>query len=101
MTQVVDTRKPGTERGERAHDLRRIRVHAREPQGVKTGRVRETERRTEEVGTPGELMLESPLGRSLVRQGGAYWLPGLTPHDTRNEGTRPARLFEIFLKRCD
>jgi hypothetical protein len=49
----------------------------------------------------GELMLESPLGRSLVRQGGAYWLSGLTPHDTRNEGTRPARLFEIFLKRCD
>ena len=49
----------------------------------------------------GELMLESPLGRSVVRQGGAYWLPGLTPHDTRNEGARPAKLFEVFLKRCD
>jgi Cupin domain len=49
----------------------------------------------------GELMLESPLGRSVVRQGGAYWLPGLTPHDTRNEDARPAKLFEIFLKRCD
>jgi hypothetical protein len=56
-----------------------------------------------EVGvvTEGDLMLESPLGRSVIRQGGAYWLPGLTPHDTRNEGTRPAKLFEIFLKRCD
>jgi mannose-6-phosphate isomerase-like protein (cupin superfamily) len=49
----------------------------------------------------GELLLESPLGRSVVRQGSAYWLPGLTPHDTRNEGSRPAKLFEIFLKRCD
>lgn len=56
-----------------------------------------------EVGivTDGELVLESPLGRSVVRQGAAYWLPGLTPHDTRNEGPRPAKLFEIFLKRCD
>jgi quercetin dioxygenase-like cupin family protein len=56
-----------------------------------------------EVGivTEGDLALESPLGRSVIRQGGAYWLPGLTPHDTRNEGTRPAKLIEIFLKRCD
>ena len=49
----------------------------------------------------GDLTLDSPLARAVVRQGGAYWLPGLTPHDVRNEGTRPAKLFEIFLKRCD
>jgi len=57
----------------------------------------------QEVGivTEGELVLESPMGRSIVRQGGAYWLPGLTPHDTRNEASRPVKLFEIFLKRCD
>lgn len=49
----------------------------------------------------GELTLESPLGRMVLRPGTAYFLPGLTPHDTRNESTRPARLFEILLKRCD
>jgi len=49
----------------------------------------------------GDLMLDSPLARAIVHQGGAYWLPGLTPHDVRNEGSRPAKLFEIFLKRCD
>jgi len=41
------------------------------------------------------------IGRTALRTGTAYWLPGLTPHDTRNESERPARLVEIFLKRCD
>jgi mannose-6-phosphate isomerase-like protein (cupin superfamily) len=56
-----------------------------------------------EVGvvTEGELMLDSPQGQTAMRPGSAYWLPGLTPHDTRNEGARPAKLYEIFLKRCD
>ncbi|HSE93234.1 MAG TPA: hypothetical protein VLF19_08000 [Methylomirabilota bacterium] len=45
--------------------------------------------------------MESPLGRQALRPGTAYWLPGLTPHDTRNEGQRPARMLEILLKRCD
>ena len=49
----------------------------------------------------GEVTVESPLGRVSLKPGSAYWLPGLTPHDTRNEGSRPARVFEIFLKRCD
>jgi len=49
----------------------------------------------------GDVTLESPLGRTELRPGTAYWLPGLTPHDTRNEGQRPARIYEIFLKRCD
>ena len=33
----------------------------------------------------GELVLETPTGRTLLRPGTAYWLPGLTPHDVRNE----------------
>ena len=49
----------------------------------------------------GDVTVESPLGRTAQRTGTAYWLPGLTPHDTRNEGALPARLYEIFLKRCD
>jgi quercetin dioxygenase-like cupin family protein len=49
----------------------------------------------------GELTLESPQGRVILRPGTAYFLPGLMPHDTRNESDRAARMFEIFLKRCD
>ena len=49
----------------------------------------------------GDVSVESPLGRTALRPGTAYWLPGLTPHDTRNEGRAPARFYEIFLKRCD
>jgi quercetin dioxygenase-like cupin family protein len=49
----------------------------------------------------GELTLDSPMGRRPLGGGTAYFLPGLMPHDTRNESSRPARLVEIFLKRCD
>ena len=49
----------------------------------------------------GDVTVESPLGRTALRPGTAYWLPGLTPHDTRNESRSPARFYEIFLKRCD
>lgn len=45
--------------------------------------------------------LESPTGRQALRPGSAYWMPGLTPHDVRNESGRPARMWDIFLKRCD
>lgn len=70
------------------------------PPGLGTGRHQGIEA---EVGivVDGEVSVESPLGRTALRPGMAYWLPGLTPHDTRNEGQRPARLYEIFLKRCD
>ena len=70
------------------------------PPGTGTGRHQGIE---PEVSIPvdGEVTLESPLGRVSLGPGSAYWLPGLTPHDTRNEGSRPARVFEIFLKRCD
>jgi quercetin dioxygenase-like cupin family protein len=49
----------------------------------------------------GEIVLESPSGRTVLRSGTAYWLPGLTPHDTRNTTGRPAKMVDILLKRCD
>jgi len=70
------------------------------PPGAATGRHQGIEA---EVGilVDGEVTLESPQGRVTLRPGTAYWLPGLTPHDTRNERARPARTFEILMKRCD
>ena len=29
----------------------------------------------------GELTVEGPTGRQVLRPGGVYWMPGLTPHD--------------------
>ncbi len=49
----------------------------------------------------GDLTVESPSGRQSLRPGGVYWMPGLTPHDVRNESGRPAKMWDIFLKRCD
>jgi quercetin dioxygenase-like cupin family protein len=49
----------------------------------------------------GQLTVESPTGRQSLQPGGVYWMPGLTPHDVRNESNRPAKLWDIFLKRCD
>lgn len=49
----------------------------------------------------GELTVESPTGRQSLRPGSVYWMPGLTPHDVRNESSQPAKMWDIFLKRCD
>jgi quercetin dioxygenase-like cupin family protein len=49
----------------------------------------------------GQLTVESPTGRQQLVPGGVYWMPGLTPHDVRNEGGTPAKMWDIFLKRCD
>lgn len=49
----------------------------------------------------GEVVLSSPTGRQSLKAGNAYWLPGLTPHDIRNESDRPAKVFVIAMKRCD
>ena len=49
----------------------------------------------------GELTLDSPTGRQVLRAGAAYLLPGLTPHDVRNEGKASAKLWDVLLKRCD
>ena len=49
----------------------------------------------------GEVVLSSPAGRESLKAGNAYWLPGLTPHDIRNESDRPAKIYVIAMKRCD
>jgi quercetin dioxygenase-like cupin family protein len=49
----------------------------------------------------GDLTVESPTGRQQLTPGGTYWMPGLTPHDVRNQSGRPAKMWDIFLKRCD
>ena len=49
----------------------------------------------------GEVVLSSPTGRQSLKAGNAYWLPGLTPHDIRNESDRPAKVYVIAMKRCD
>ena len=56
-----------------------------------------------EVGivSEGEVVLSSPAGRESLQAGKAYWLPGLTPHDIRNESDRPAKIYVIAMKRCD
>jgi len=45
--------------------------------------------------------LDSPLSHQALQSGTAYWLPGLIPHDIRNEGDRPLKMFIVLLKRCD
>ena len=49
----------------------------------------------------GEVVLSSPAGRDSLKAGKAYWFPGLTPHDIRNESDRPAKIYVIAMERCD
>jgi len=49
----------------------------------------------------GEVVLSSPNGREALQAGKAFALPGLTPHDIRNESNRPAKVYVIAMKRCD
>lgn len=49
----------------------------------------------------GELTLDTPDGREVLSAGRVYWIPSLTPHDVRNEGPRPAKLWDVLLKRCE
>ena len=58
---------------------------------------------TGEVGivAEGEVVVSSPSGREVVPSGKAYWFSGLVPHDVRNEGNRPAKIYVIAMKRCD
>lgn len=48
----------------------------------------------------GELVLDTPTGRRVLRRGSVYWLPGLTLHDVRNESSGRATLWDILLYRC-
>jgi uncharacterized cupin superfamily protein len=58
---------------------------------------------TGEVGivAEGEVLVSSPAGRESVQAGKAYWFAGLVPHDVRNEGNRPAKIYVVAMKRCD
>jgi quercetin dioxygenase-like cupin family protein len=70
------------------------------PPGTGTGRHQGIEA---EVGiiVEGEPTLDSPLSHQVLQPGTAYSLPGLIPHDIRNEGDRPLKMFVVLLKRCD
>jgi quercetin dioxygenase-like cupin family protein len=50
--------------------------------------------------TEGELVFDTPQGRQVMKRGQVYWLPGLIPHDVRNEGNARATMWEILLYRC-
>lgn len=47
----------------------------------------------------GELTLLTPAGREVVGPGQVRWLPALVPHDARNEGALPLRLWVVMVKR--
>jgi len=47
----------------------------------------------------GELTLHTPSGREVVGPGQVRWLPALVPHDARNEGSLPLRLWVVMVKR--
>jgi uncharacterized cupin superfamily protein len=49
----------------------------------------------------GEVVLSSPDGREALQTGKAFSLPGLTPHDIRNESDRPTKVYVIAMKRSD
>jgi len=49
----------------------------------------------------GELTLVTDAGTEVMRPGSARWLPALVPHDARNEGDRPVRLWVVIFKKCD
>jgi quercetin dioxygenase-like cupin family protein len=47
----------------------------------------------------GKLTLVTAAGREVLGPGAVRWLPALVPHDARNEGERPLRLWVIVVKR--
>ncbi len=49
----------------------------------------------------GEFVVVTPNGREVLGPGTVHWLPTLTPHDARNESSRPVKLWAIQFKKCD
>jgi len=47
----------------------------------------------------GELTLLTAGGREVLGPGAARWLPALVPHDARNEGAVPLKLWVVLVKR--
>jgi mannose-6-phosphate isomerase-like protein (cupin superfamily) len=47
----------------------------------------------------GELTLVVAGSREVLGPGAVRWLPALVPHDARNEGAVPLRLWVVVVKR--
>jgi quercetin dioxygenase-like cupin family protein len=47
----------------------------------------------------GELTLVTPAGREVLGAGSVRWLPALVPHDARNEGPQPLKLWVVLVRR--
>jgi quercetin dioxygenase-like cupin family protein len=47
----------------------------------------------------GELTLITPAGRETLKPGTVRWLDPLTPHETRNEGTTPVKMWGLLIKK--
>jgi len=47
----------------------------------------------------GELTLVTAAGREVLSPGGVRWLPALVPHDARNEGAVPLKLWVVLVKK--
>ena len=47
----------------------------------------------------GELTLITAGGREVLGPGAVRWLPALVPHDARNDGTVPLKLWVVLVKR--
>jgi len=47
----------------------------------------------------GELTLLTAGGREVLGPGQVRWLPALVPHDARNEGSVPLKLWVVLVKR--
>jgi quercetin dioxygenase-like cupin family protein len=47
----------------------------------------------------GELTLITPGGREILKAGDVRWLDPYTPHEARNEGTVPVKMWALTLKK--
>ena len=47
----------------------------------------------------GELTLITPGGREILKPGDVRWLDPYTPHEARNEGTAPVKMYALTLKK--
>lgn len=47
----------------------------------------------------GELTLITPAGREILKPGMVRWLDPLTPHETRNEGATPVKMWGLLIKK--
>jgi len=47
----------------------------------------------------GELVLITPSGREVLKPGDVRWLAPYTPHEARNEGNVPAKMWALTLKK--